>query len=59
MDYAKLSDQNDCAAYEVEFSDADDITQAVVMLFADDLEAVWRPAEEESRIAAVSGASSQ
>lgn len=41
MDYT--TDSNDAPAYEVEFSDADGITRALVTLAEDDLEVVWRP----------------
>ncbi|ORB72856.1 hypothetical protein BST44_17190 [Mycobacterium scrofulaceum] len=42
MDYP--TESNEARAYEVEFSDADGITQALVTLAVDDLEVVWRPA---------------
>lgn len=41
MDYT--TDPNEAPAYEVEFSDADGITRALVTLVEDDLEVVWRP----------------
>ncbi|MGV0076968.1 DUF4926 domain-containing protein [Mycobacterium colombiense] len=43
MDYTKSSDADLPPAYEVEFSDADGITQALVTLSEDDLEVAWRP----------------
>ncbi len=43
MDYTKDSDSTLPSAYEVEFSDADGVTQALVTLSGDDLEVVWRP----------------
>lgn len=43
MDYAKDSDCTLPSAYEVEFSDPDGVTQALVTLSGDDLEVVWRP----------------
>lgn len=43
MDYTKSSSKDLPAAFEVEFSDADGITQALVTLSEDDLEVVWRP----------------
>lgn len=45
MDYTKHS--NDRPAYEVEFTDADGVTQALVTLAEDDVQVVWRPAEDE------------
>ncbi|MEE3751452.1 DUF4926 domain-containing protein [Mycobacterium intracellulare] len=46
MDYTTDSDSKLPPAYEVEFSDADGITQALVTLTEDDLEVVWRPAQD-------------
>ncbi|BBN50349.1 MULTISPECIES: DUF4926 domain-containing protein [Mycobacterium avium complex (MAC)] len=43
VDYTKDSDSTLPSAYEVEFSDADGVTQALVTLSGDDLEVVWRP----------------
>lgn len=43
MDYTKSSNADLPSAYEVEFADADGITQALVTLSEDDLEVVWRP----------------
>ncbi|WP_369806119.1 DUF4926 domain-containing protein [Mycobacterium sp. E3251] len=45
VDYTKHS--NDRPAYEVEFTDADGVTQALVTLAEDDVQVVWRPAEDE------------
>jgi Domain of unknown function (DUF4926) len=44
MDYTKNPSKDVPPAYEVEFSDADGIPQALVTLSGDDLEVVWRPA---------------
>nr|WP_128617280.1 DUF4926 domain-containing protein [Mycobacterium lepraemurium] len=43
MDHTKDSDSTLPSAYEVEFSDADGVTQVLVTLSGDDLEVVWRP----------------
>jgi hypothetical protein len=43
MDYAKHSDENLPAAYEVEFVDSEGVTQALVTVAEDDLEVVSRP----------------
>lgn len=43
MDYTKYADEGLPPAYEVEFADADGVTQALVTVSADDLEVVWRP----------------
>lgn len=42
-DYTRCSDNDLPPAYEVEFADADGVTQALVTLSGDDLEVVWRP----------------
>lgn len=42
MDYTKDSDKSLPAAYEVEFSDADGLTRALVTLAGDYLKVVWR-----------------
>jgi hypothetical protein len=43
MDYTRYSDNDLAPGYEVEFVDADGVTQAVVTVSGDDLEVVWRP----------------
>lgn len=43
MDHAKYSAEDLPPAYEVEFADADGVTQALVAVSGDDLEVVWRP----------------
>ncbi|ETW22124.1 DUF4926 domain-containing protein [Mycobacterium gastri] len=43
LDYTKYSHGDLPPAYEVEFSDADGITQALVTVREEDLEVVWRP----------------
>jgi hypothetical protein len=42
MDHTKYSDKNLPAAYEVEFFDSQGLTQAVLTIYADDLEVVSR-----------------
>lgn len=42
-DYTKSSNADLPPAYEVEFSDADGITQALVTVAECDLDVVWRP----------------
>lgn len=42
VDYTKDSNKSLPAAYEVEFSDADGLTQALVTLAGHDLKVVWR-----------------
>lgn len=42
VDYTKDSDKSLQAAYEVEFSDADGFTLALVTVSGDDLKVVWR-----------------
>ncbi|MCV7236248.1 DUF4926 domain-containing protein [Mycobacterium branderi] len=42
MDYTKYSDTGLPRAYEVEFSDSDGVTQAMVTLYEEDLHVVWR-----------------
>jgi hypothetical protein len=42
MDHSKYSNKDLPPAYEVEFMDTDGVTQAVVTLYEDDLEVVWR-----------------
>lgn len=42
VDYTKDSDKSLAAAYEVEFSDADGLTHALVTLAGDDLKVVGR-----------------
>jgi hypothetical protein len=43
MDYTRYSHNDLAPGYEVEFVDADGVTQAVVTVSGDDLEVVWRP----------------
>ncbi|VBA36878.1 hypothetical protein LAUMK13_01367 [Mycobacterium innocens] len=43
LDYTKSSQGDLPPAYEVEFSDAHGITQALVTVREEDLEVVWRP----------------
>lgn len=43
VDYTRNSPRRLPPAYEVEFSDADGVTQALVTVSEDDLEVVWRP----------------
>ena len=43
MDYMKYSHRDLPPAYEVEFSDSDGVTQALVTISEHDLEVVWRP----------------
>ncbi|WP_245850380.1 DUF4926 domain-containing protein [Mycobacterium angelicum] len=43
LDYTKSAHGDLPPAYEVEFSDADGITQALVTVREEDLEVVWRP----------------
>ncbi len=43
MDRAKYSAEDLPPAYEVEFAEADGVTQALVTVSGDDLEVVWRP----------------
>lgn len=47
MEYTKYPRQNDRPAYEVELSDADGVTLALVTLVEDDVDVVWRPVEEK------------
>lgn len=42
LDYTKDSNPNLPPTYEVEFSDADGFTKALVMVAEDDLKVVWR-----------------
>ena len=49
MDYTKHSNGNLPAAYEVEFADADGVTEALVTVAEEDLEVVWRPDSSQTR----------
>jgi hypothetical protein len=42
MDHKKYSNKDLPPAYEVEFMDSDGVTQAVVTVYENDLEVVWR-----------------
>lgn len=43
MDYARYSRKKLPAAYEVEFADAEGVTQHLVTVPEDNLKVVWRP----------------
>lgn len=45
LDYTKYSNQDLPPAYEIEFTDAAGITQAVATVSEDNLEVVWRPGQ--------------
>jgi hypothetical protein len=42
IDYTTFSKKDLPPAYEVEFMDSDGVTQAVITVYEDDLEVVWR-----------------
>ena len=49
MDYSKYPDGDRAPAYEVEFTNSDGVTQALVTVAEDDLEVVSRPESQSNR----------